>query len=159
MGGKPSDDLGTPSPSGRLPQETQISNDPAVDEATPQEDQPCRARTPTMVEPKPLPPMNIVSMTMNYNLSTSHQTEEGDWINLSNNPPSYNEVARIIAGWATGTGRTEARVPQHTDPNYRTRMQEAYTSVCNDIAIIAEDPGEKDVRTRLVYLHNQAFPY
>ena len=98
-------------------------------------------------------------MTMNPNLRTSRQKEEGDWINLSENPPSYTEVARIISGWVTGIARTGIRMPQHTDPNYQTRMQEAYTSVCDDIAIIAEDPGEKDVGTRLAYLHKQALPY
>ena len=98
-------------------------------------------------------------MTMNYNANLNHQTGGEDWIDLSKEPPSYNEVVQMIAKWATETGHTETRVPQPTDPYYQTRMREAYTSVRNDIAIIAADPRERDVRTRLVYLHNQASPY
>ena len=82
-----------------------------------------------------------------------------EWADLSDDPPSYTEIEREISRWAAGITRAFARMPQRTDPGYERRMQEAYISTCDNIAIIAEDPEDIDVGVRIAYLWVQVLPY
>ena len=78
--------------------------------------------------------------------------EEVNWANLIDHPPSYKEVEQEISRWAAGIMRSFARMPQPTEPGYETRMKEAYTFTCANIAAIAEDPESIDASMRTGYM-------
>ena len=62
---------------------------------------------------------------------------------------SCKEVEQEISRLATGATPPIARMPRPTDPDYTTRMREAYTSTYINVAVIAKDPGTIDAGMRI----------
>ena len=80
-----------------------------------------------------------------------HHRDEGQrWADLISHAPSYEEIQQVISRWATGVTRF-AGMPQSTDPDYETRMREAYTSTHVNITAIANNPASINAGMRIAH--------
>ena len=81
------------------------------------------------------------------------------WADLISRTPSYEEVEGEISSLATRAAHTVTRMPHPMDPDYATRLREAYTSTCINIAAIAWDPEDIDAGMRIGYLWAQVINF
>ena len=82
-----------------------------------------------------------------------------NWADLISQPPSYEEIEQEISRLATGATHPIAQMPRPMDPDYATRLREAYTSTCVNIAAIAKGPGTIDAGMRIGYLWAQVIDF
>ena len=66
-----------------------------------------------------------------------------DWPNIMQHMPPYEDVVKTIEGWAKGSARPFAGMPQPTEPDYARRMREAYNSTLDTIRAIQREPDSR----------------
>ena len=81
------------------------------------------------------------------------------WDDLISQSPSYEAVEGEISSLATRAAHAVTRMPHPSDPDYATRLREAYTSIHINIAAIAQDPDDIDAGMRIGYLWAQVIDF